>query len=198
MSQDKKPQSKMKETAPTRLKQLMETGGGFSGFPWPDHYCDFDIRIKRDGSWHYQDSPIDRIKLCQLFATVLQRDKDGDFWLVTPGEKGRIEVEDAPFVAVEMTVEGSGREQKLGFRTNLDHWVALDENHTLRIEEDLDTGTPSPYIHVRDGLEALIGRAVFFDLANLAEEGPAEEGEENGQTILGVWSHGSFFPLGSV
>ena len=171
----------------------MESGEGLTGFPWPEKYCDFDIRIKRDGSWLYKESPIERLKLCQLFATVLQRDDEGRFWLVTPGERGRIQVDDAPFAAVEMAVEGEGPDQVLRFRTNLDHWVTVDQDHPIRVANNLDTGEPSPYIHVRDGLEALIGRAVFYDLVNLAEEKVHE-----GTAVAGIWSSGIFFTLGNL
>lgn len=175
------------------LRELMEKGGSFKGFPWPKDFRDFDIRIKKDGSWHYQDSPIERLKLCQLFATVLQRDEEGTYWLVTPGERGRITVDDAPFLVVEMTVEGSGTDQILRFRTNLDHWVSADQAHPIRVTHDLDTGEPSPYIMIRDGLEARLNRSVFYQLAEMVEEKEME-----GRTILGVWSQGQFFELGQA
>ena len=93
------------------------------------------LRIAHDGSWHYQGSPIKRIELVRLFASVLRRDADGSYWLVTPVERGLIEVEDAPFVGVELEVEGGGRrhDQRLRLRTNLDQWVTIDEAHPLRL-----------------------------------------------------------------
>lgn len=168
------------------LKELMRTGEGLSGFAWPETYTDFDIKILRDGTWTYQGSEIQREKLCQLFATVLQRDDDGVFWLVTPGERGRIEVEDAPFTAVEMRQEQG---DALSFRTNLGYWVTADAHHAIRVETDEDTGAPSPYIHVRDGLDARISRAVFYDLVELAEEADGR---------LRVSSAGATFDLGSL
>ena len=151
----------------------------------------FEMRIARDGTWYHQGSPIRRMGLVKLFATVLRRDDSGDFWLVTPVERGRIEVEDAPFTAVEMQVEGRGRDQVLTFRTNLDQMVRADAVHPIRVAIDPDSGEPNPYILVRDNLEALITRAVFYDLAELAEEQEGADGPE-----LVVWSDGVAFVLG--
>jgi uncharacterized protein len=117
---------------------------------------------------------------------VLRRAEDGTHWLVTPGEVGRIEVEDAPFVAVEMRAEGLGRDRLLSFRTNLDEWVPLDGGHPLRLAPG-GGGAEVPYLLVRDGLEARLGRSVYYELAELAED---HEGRP------GVWSGGRFWPLG--
>ena len=145
----------------------------------------FPIRIAKDGTWIHEGRPINRKPLVKLFSTVLRRDDAGDFWLQTPVEKGQIEVEDAPFTAVDLTVEGSGESQALNFKTNLDDWVACDATHALRVEAG-DDGAPRPYIQVRDRLEALILRPVYYRLAELAV--PAAG-------VLGVWSRGSFFAL---
>lgn len=156
----------------------------------------YQMRIARDGTWFYHGTPIGRIALAKLFATVLKRDAAGDYWLVTPAERGRIAVEDVPFVAVEMTAEGAGEDQKLSFRTNLDEWATAGPDHPIRVAEDnREGGTLSdvrvPYILVRGGLEARIGRAVFYELVELAVERQTPEGTE-----LGVWSERTFFPLG--
>jgi hypothetical protein len=148
------------------------------------------MRIARDGTWYYQGSPIPRPQLVKLFATVLQRDEKGDFWLKTPVEKARIQVEDAPFVAVELSAEGEGRGQRLTFRTNLDEHVTAGPEHPLRVSVDGESGEPSPYLKVREGLDALISRPVFYELAELAEASDSEP------DLLGVWSEGVFFPLG--
>lgn len=174
------------------LKQLMATGEGLNGFPWPETYVDFDIRILRDGTWTYRGDPIRRLKLCQLFATVLQRDDAGDFWLVTPVEKGRIQVDDAPFVAVEMTDDAAGEDPpKLSFRTNLDYWVTAGEDHAIRVAVDPETEEPAPYIEVRDGLEALISRPVFYDMVARAAAVAGPDGTE-----LVLESNGCRFSLG--
>ncbi|WP_259781221.1 DUF1285 domain-containing protein [Aestuariispira ectoiniformans] len=181
------------EQSRPNIKELMEKGEGLTGFPWPENYCDFDIRIGRDGQWYYHGSPIERLKLCKLFSTVLQKDDQGDYWLVTPGEKGRIDVEDAPFLAVELTVEGDGKDRILTFRTNLDHHVTVDADHPIRVENNPESGEPSPYVMVRDGLEAKINRSAFYELVELAEL------EEYGdQPVFGVYSSGEFFALGRI
>jgi hypothetical protein len=151
---------------------------------------DLDMRIARDGTWYYRGSPIGRPPLVKLFASVLRREADGGYWLVTPAERGRIAVEDAPFVAVELTVLGEGRDQQLIFRTNLDDIVAAGPDHPIRVETAL-SGEPAPYILVRGALEARISRPVFYELVELAvDEKIAEEKQ------FGVWSSGAFFCLG--
>ena len=154
---------------------------------------DIDIRIGRDGTWFYCGSPIGRKPLVKLFAGVLHRDIDGDYWLETPVEKCRICVDDAPFTAIEMFVDGVGREQQISFSTNIDEIVIADAAHPIRVAIDTETSEPSPYIWLRDGLEALIARAVFYDLVALGEEV-----EVNGEAVLGVWSCGQFYSIGSI
>ncbi len=173
-------------STPSRLAELIENGGALSGFPWPRETGDYDMRIGRDGTWYYRGEPIGRKRLCQLFSTILQRDEDGVYWLVTPVERGRITVEDAPFVAVEMT---SG--PVLKFRTNLDHWVTADADHPISVVHNPDTGEPSPYIRFRDKLDALISRSVFYELVDLAEEVERADGPR-----LVVRSGGESFDLG--
>src|SRR3954471_4529049 len=105
---------------------------------------DFDMRIARDGTWFYRGSPIGRKPLVKLFSTVLRRE-NGEFWLVTPVERGRILVDDAPFVAVEVEAAGEGLDRKLTFRTNVDDVVTLDAAHPLRVDHDAASGEPRPY-----------------------------------------------------
>lgn len=151
---------------------------------------DFELRIAHDGTWFHRGAIIARPALVKLFATVLRREADGGYWLVTPAERGRVEVEDAPFLAVELSVSGQGRTQALCFRTNVDDWVVLDAEHPLRLACNADSGAPRPYILVRSGLEARLVRSVFYELVELAEP-ETQAGRER----LGVWSKGSFFPL---
>ncbi len=153
----------------------------------------FDIAIARDGTWYYRGSPIGRLALVRLFSTVLRRDAEGSFWLQTPAERGRITVEDAPFVAVELTRRGDGRQQELIFRTNLDDTVAADAEHPLRVVNNPATGEPNPYILVRDGLEARLNRPVFYELVELGQEERVGDA-----TLYGVWSKGEFFPIGRL
>lgn len=154
---------------------------------------DFDIRIARDGTWFYKGSPIARRELVKLFASVLRRTDSGEFLLVTPAERGRIQVDDAPFTAVECRPEGDGGDRVLWFRTNLDEWLQAGPKHRIRVEFNPDTNEPRPYIVVRDRLDALIVRPVFYQLVELAEVCRRDGGD-----ILGLWSKGEFFPLGPM
>ena len=161
----------------------------------------FDIRIDRNGSWHYRNSPIGRKELVCLFASVLKREPDGTYWLETPVERGRIEVEDAPFVAVEMwwrdcvceDAPSDRPRQCLTFRTNLDEIVTADAEHPIRVHLCPKTREPRPYVLVRPGLEAKINRAVFYELVALAQPEAID-----GRQVLGVWSEGVFFPIDEV
>ncbi|PWC32397.1 proteophosphoglycan precursor [Azospirillum sp. TSO35-2] len=154
----------------------------------------YDIRIARDGTWFHNGDPIRRIELSKLFSTVLTRDDAGEYWLVTPAERGRIVVEDAPFVAVEMTVSGSGTDQVVAFRTNLDHWVEAGPDHPIRVVLNAETGEPAPYIDVRGRLEARILRPVFYDMVERSETRRTETGESE----VGLWSNKVFFALGTL
>ncbi len=151
----------------------------------------FDIHIDRNGSWFYRGTPINRASLIRLFSTVLERDESGVYWLTTPAERGRITVEEVPFLAVELDRAGIGRDQTLTFRTNMGDSVTADAAHPLRVETDSATGSPRPYILVRNRLEARLLRPVFYELVEFGNE------ERIGDAIqFGVWSKGTFFPLG--
>lgn len=154
--------------------------------------------IRRDGVWLYRGSPIERKEMICLFASVLRREADGGWWLQTPAERGRIEVEDAPFIAVELDWTGEGREQTLSFRTNIDQVVTAGPTHPIRVARDHPDADPVPYLLVRPGegeagIEARISRSVYYELVALAE---AES--IGGRQMLGVWSRGCFFPLGEL
>ncbi len=154
----------------------------------PSHCGDSEMRIAADGTWFHQGSPIGRKEMVRLFSTILRREADGGFVLVTPVEKLSIAVEDAPFVAVELSSEGDGPGRTLAFRLNTGDLVVADGEH--RVEMRGTTEEPRPYIHVRGGLEALVARPVFYELADIAiaeQSGPAAP--------LGLWSGGVFFPL---
>lgn len=165
---------------------------GSAGRPKRD--CgDFDIRIARDGTWHYKNSPIGRKELVCLFASVLRRDEYGAYVLETPVERGIITVEDAPFIAVELFWRNEAGHQVLSFRTNLDEMVTADAEHPIRVQLDPRTREPRPYVMVRPGLEARINRAVFYELVALAEPESVD-----GREVLGVWSQGAFFPIDEI
>jgi len=178
------------------LKDSLEGGllGDKSGVPNGQLFCgDIDMHIARDGTWYYHGSPIERRQLVKLFGSILKRDVQGDFWLETPVEKCRIQVEDAPFQAVEMSVDGGEQNQRLSFRTNVDDIVIAGPENQITVVIDSETGEPSPYLQVREGIEALITRAVFYDLVELAVEE-----QDSGRTVLGVWSEGVRFTLGQA
>ena len=160
---------------------------------WNPPDCgDIDMRIAVDGTWFYLGTPIGRPALVRLFSTILKREADGRYVLVTPVEKVGLKVEDAPFVAVRVDAEGQGREQQLNFMTNVGDAVFAGPEHPLRVEFRGSEREPRPYLHVRGRLEALVSRAVFYELVELAEERATASGRE-----LGVWSGGAFFSLGS-
>jgi uncharacterized protein len=157
---------------------------------WNPAYCGpIDMRIASDGSWYYLGTPIGRPAMVKLFASILRREADGSYVLVTPVEKVGITVDDAPFVAVELITQGSGGERQMGFRLNTDDMVMVDAHHPIRVAIDSATQTPRPYVMVRGGMEALINRAVFYELVALADA------ESDTQKGFGLWSHGQFFAL---
>ncbi len=154
----------------------------------PERHADIDMRIARDGTWFYQDSPIERSRMVALFSTILLREKD-DYFLITPVEKLRIQVDDAPFVATQVQQVEEGGTTKLVFTTNVGSHVVAGDDHPLWVNTDSETGEPSPYLCVRDNLTALIGRSAFYQLVDWAEQ----QGD-----ILQVRSNGKTFALGSL
>ncbi len=160
---------------------------------WNPPFCgELDMRIATDGTWFYLGTPIGRPALVRLFSTILRREADGSYVLVTPVEKVGIKVEDAPFVAVRVDAAGKGREQTLTFMTNVGDSTDAGAEHPMRVVFRGAAREPRPYVHVRGGLEARIARPAFYELVNMAEERATETGRE-----LGVWSGGVFFSLGS-
>lgn len=157
---------------------------------WDPPFCgDLDMRIARNGTWFYLGTPIGRPALVKLFSTIIRKDGD-DYFLVTPVEKVGITVDDAPFVAVDFDVSGSGRDQVLTFHTHVGDSVTAGPDHPIRVERDPDTGEPSPYILVRANLEALIDRKSFYRLVDI---GTTEQ--HDGVAWFGVWSGGKFFAI---
>ncbi|NWB38871.1 DUF1285 domain-containing protein [Pseudomonas sp. E6002] len=173
------------------LAQLPKGKGPAPVHLWNPAFCgDIDMRIARDGTWFYMGTPIGRKPMVKLFSTIIRRDGD-DYFLITPVEKVGIKVDDAPFVAVTLEVEGQGESQVLRFTTNVDEQVEAGIEHPLRVVIDPDTQEPSPYLRVRTNLEALVHRNAFYQLVELAVTRPI-----NGKNWLGVWSGGVFFPIG--
>ena len=158
---------------------------------WNPPFCgDIDMEIRADGTWFYMGTPIGREALVRLFSTVLRRDEDGKTYLVTPVEKLGIRVEDAPFLAVEMTRTERDGEQVLTFRTNVGDIAEAGPEHELRFEIAGERGELKPYLHVRGRLEALVSRAVMYDLVELGEVVQIE-----GKAMFAVRSGGVVFPV---
>jgi hypothetical protein len=153
----------------------------------PQDCGDVGLKIGRNGTWYYQNSPIGRKPLVKLFASVLRREPDGHYYLVTPAERALVRVQEAPFIAVEMQVEGSDQNQRLIFRTNVDDEVTAGGDHPLRFRPERDGGF-TPFVLVRDGLEARLDRPVYYDLVEAAVTK-----RRGGKDELGVWSGGTFF-----
>lgn len=155
----------------------------------PDFQHDVDIRIARDGTWFHEGSPINRAGLVTLFSSILRRDGD-DYFLVTPAEKARITVDDAPFVVLDFETEGKGRDQVITFFTNVEDAATAGPDHPIRLARDPDSGEPAPYVTIRADLEALIDRKSFYRLIELGVQE-----QHQGENWFGLWSGGQFFPL---
>ncbi len=176
------------------LERLMQSlGPGKRGAApvdsWNPPFCgDIDMRIAADGAWFYMGTPVGRPALVRLFASVLKRE-DGRYFLVTPVEKIGIVVDDAPFQAVEMAVDGGGERRALSFRTNVDDIVMVDSEHALRFERDAHDGV-RPYVHVRGDLWARLTRAVTHELLAMGEVRM-----DGGCKMFGLMAGGNFYPI---
>lgn len=153
---------------------------------WTPAFCgDLDMRIARDGTWYYLGTPIARPEIVRLFSSILKREGD-KYFLITPVEKVGIVVDDVPFVAVDFDAAGEGERQVLLFETNVGDKVLAGPDHSIRVDRNLETGEPAPYLLVRGNLEALIDRKSFYRLAELGSH------KDN---WFGLWSDGAFFPM---
>ena len=171
------------------FKALLDTARDRSLPPverWsPTRVGEIDIRIAANGDWYHEGDLIRRFAIAKVFSSILRLD-DGEHFLVTPGEKLKVRVDDAPFIATDMETQGGGRARRILFKTNVDDVVLADADHPIVVEDR--NGEPRPYIEVRRGLRALITRSVFYRLVDLATEGA--DGE------FSVWSGGARFVLG--
>lgn len=170
-----------------------ETGG--RGLPpverWNPPFCgDIDMEIRADGTWFYMGTPIGRAPLVRLFSTVLRKDEDGKTYLVTPVERVGIRIVDAPFLAVEMNASGEGSAQTLTFRTNVGDVVEAGPEHPLRFVVAGENSELKPYLLIRGRLDALVSRAVMYDLVELGETI-----EIDGINMFAVRSGGEVFPV---
>lgn len=154
----------------------------------PQNSSDSLMQITSDGRWFHDGGEITRAAMVRAFSSLLRRDDDGSFWLVTPHEKQSIIVDDAPFVAVELRSDGEGKDRRLAFRLNTDDLVMADADHPIELRGDGENALP--YLHLRDGLWAKLARPVYYELAELA----LSENPDN----PGLWSESTFFPVGSA
>lgn len=170
--------------------QVKKGAGGAPVHLWNPPYCgDLDMRIAADGTWYYMKTPIGRMPLVKLFSSVLKREGDR-YFLVTPVEKVGIVVDDAPFAAVEMQVEGEGADRRISFRTQVEEWVEVGPEHRLRFEKEVGTDGVKPYVHIRRDLWARVSRALFHDLASLGDIARHE-----GRDWFGIHVAGTFYPM---
>ncbi len=154
----------------------------------PTRFGHSEMRIARDGRWYHQGGLIARETMVRLFSSILRRDPDGRHYLVTPIEKLEIEVEDAPFIAVEVKSEGAGKDRRLAFRLNTGDLIIAGPDHRLSFEDA--QGEPHPLLEVRGGMQALVSRAAYYALAEWAIA--------DDQEPIGLWSNGAFFPMAAA
>lgn len=182
------------QSAASPLSRLMREAASVNYPPverWePDDCGEIDIRIATDGTWYHEGRPIRRPELVKLFSRVLRRDNDGHHYLVTPVEKMRIRVDDAPLHVSAMQLAGTGRGQRIVFRTLTDDRIPLNADHPIVMRAAPADGEPRPYVRARGELDALVLRPVYYELAEHVCEVTID-----GRVRLGVWSAGCFFPL---
>lgn len=192
MANDKIDQKVTQQTADSIARSIKSART--KGLPpvhlWSPPFCgDLDMRIARDGTWFYLGTPIGRMPLVKLFSSIIRKDGD-QYFLVTPVEKVGITVDDAPFVAIDFEVEGTGKDQVITFTTHVEDVAVAGPDHPIRVQRDPKTGEPSPYVLVRANLEALIDRKSFYRLVDI---GVHED--YDGVRWFGIWSGGVFFPI---
>ena len=176
------------------VAQYDTTGQGPPVDQWdPPFTDDLELFINRNGRWFYQGREIERLALRRLFASIMRRESDGYYYLLTPHEKYRIQVEDVPFLAHSVEQEGEGDGRVLWLHTDVEDRFPIGDSHPLIVRTDEKSGEPQPYVMVRRGLQARIERSAFYHLTDLAEERTI-----NGATHVGVISQGSFFSLGRI
>jgi len=176
---------------PLQISRHIKKPGPAPVHLWDPPYCgEMDMRIARDGTWYHEGKAIRRLPMVQLFSSVLKKEGDRHF-LVTPVEKVGIQVDDCPFIVRGAEIDGNGEQQFIRLTLNTGEQFTVDQDHRIQVEEDPRSGEPHPVVHVRNGLYGLLSRNVFYQLVEQAVIRETDQGEE-----FGVWSCGSFFPLG--
>ncbi|MBU2875100.1 DUF1285 domain-containing protein [Marinobacter salexigens] len=185
----------MSQTPGNLVEQVQKTAKNASQPPidkWhPELSGDMDLRISRDGQWIHKGEPLGREAIVKLFSTILRREDDGHYYLVTPVEKWRIQVEDTPLLAHSLTVEGSGEQQIIKLTTNVGETIEVGDGHALEVGSYEGSGQPRPIVRVRNGLVARLVTAAYYDLVDHVVEQIMD-----GTAVLGVFSHGNFYEIG--
>ncbi|WP_298447154.1 DUF1285 domain-containing protein [uncultured Marinobacter sp.] len=185
----------MSQSPDNIVEQVQKAGKNLSHPPldkWhPELSGDMDLRISRDGLWIHKGDPIGREAIVKLFSTILRREEDEHYYLVTPVEKWRIQVEDTPLLAHSLTVEGSGEYQVIKLTTNVGETIEVGKDHPLEVGSYGDSDQPRPIVRVRHGVDARLVTAAYYDLAEYVVEQTID-----GKPILGVFSHGNFYKIG--
>lgn len=180
------------EQIASQIDQVMKSPGQPPLDQWhPELSGDMDLRVARDGQWVYQGEPLAREAIVRLFSTILRREKDGEYYLVTPVEKWRIQVDDTPLLAHSLRVTGEGAGQVISLTTNVGETLDIGPEHPLEVDSYPDSDEPRPLLHLRHGLTARLVTAAFYDLADHVLERKGADGVE-----LGVYSQGNFYKIG--
>lgn len=180
---------------PEAIAKQIESGLGAKAKPpldqWhPELSGDIDIIVNRKGEWLYEGKPIAREAIVRLFSTILRREPDGHYYLVTPVEKWRIQVEDTPLLAHSLRAEGEGAQRTLSVTTNVGEVISIDNDHPLDVGAYPDSDEPRPVVKLAHGLEARLVTSAYYDLAELiAADEPSADGS------MGIWSHGNFYRI---
>jgi len=180
---------------PEAIADQIKAGTGAKSKPpldlWhPELSGDIDIVVNRKGQWLHEGKPIAREAIVRLFSTILRREEDGHYYLVTPVEKWRIQVEDTPLLAHSLTVQGQGEQQALSVTTSVGEVLPIDEDHPLSVGTYTETGEPRPVIRLPHGLEARLVTSAYYELVDLvATDGAGPDAP------AGVWSHGNFYQI---
>lgn len=149
------------------------------------------MRIDTEGRWYHEGGLIKRDGLVKLFASVLEVDADGQHWLRTPVEFGRIEVADAPFIITALSSQGQGAARILTMTDNLDRAHLVDADHPILFRgapDAPDARDARPYLRLDGGLLARLSRPAWYELAGLADD-------SDDAGVPGLWSQGCFFVL---
>lgn len=155
----------------------------------PELSGDINIVIKANGDWHHNGTRFERHSLVKLFASILRRESDDDYYLVTPVEKWRITVEDAPLIIIDADIVKPGaKDQQIVLTDNVDNKYLLGRDYQLSVTTNPESGEPYPQVNLDNGLFAKLSRAVFYRLVDCAEESDG---------CLSLLSAGKLFVLGN-